>query len=407
MTMSFNDRIGNLIESGFQIIFVPTTERSRCEAELERVSIKHDMEFMTWDAVSGLSTDAALKDPLEMLTALDEDVDGRFKNKDILFVLRNLHVFLEDPSVRQSVQNLYYGRKLSSASHRRPIVILSNVMQINDEISNCVTLAEFTLPTEPQLTAVFTDVTGNIEVDESRPGAIATYDEDHKKRIVQAMRGLTAVEAENILAYGLRVNRGFSPGLIDTIEDQKATALQKSEVLTYVPKDKIASMDDIGGYEELKEFINVRSLAYTPKAREIGIDLPRGICLLGIPGTGKSFVGKVLARALNQPLVTLDVASAFGSLVGQSEQRIKAALRTIDALDGAVVLIDEAEKALAGANQSSTGDSGVTQRVFGQILTWLTEKKSATFVVMTMNRTRGIPPEFLRKGRLTCNVKPT
>lgn len=397
--MTFQDRIEHLIEAGFQVIYIPTSERSRCEDELQAVAKKLEIEFITWDAVNGFSTDQSCKDPLEALLSLDEEQDKKWEDvQDGIFVMRNLHIYLEDASIRQQFQNLYYGRKLSNKDHKRPIFIVANATQIQPEIQPCITMTEFTLPTEEQLGVVFDEVCSNIEVDPSRPGAIATCDDEMRARSVQAMRGLTTLEAENILCYSLRVNRGFAPPLVDTIEDQKALTIEKSEILTYIPKDRIATMDQIGGYDELKDFMAQRRLAYTKKARELKMDLPRGIVLLGVPGTGKSVVGKVIARELNLPLVVFDVSAVFGSLVGQSEQRIRTALATIDALDGSVVLVDEAEKALGGTAES-TGDSGVSRRVFGVMLTWLTEKKSRTFVVMTMNRTRGIPPEFLRKGR--------
>lgn len=396
--MNFQERVESYVESGFQTIYIPTAERSRCEDELAVVAKKLDMQFITWDGVTGFSTDQTCKDPIEALLTMDEDDNPLWKDKDIIFVMRNMHYFLEDPAVRQAFQNLYYARKLSNKFYKRPLFIVANAMQIQIEVAPCITVLEFTLPDETQLIAVFNEVVDNIEVDESRPGAIATCSSETKDRVVQAMRGLTTLEAENIFAYSLRVNRGFSDGLVDTIEDEKAQTLEKSEVLTYIPKDKIATMDQIGGYEILKEFCQMRKLAYTKLAREIGIDLPRGIVLIGQPGTGKSLVGKILAREFEQPLIVLNAAAVYGSLVGESERRIRTALATIDALDGAVVLIDEADKALGGADQS-VGDSGVSRRVFGVLLTWLAEKKSRTFVILTMNRTRGIPPEFLRRGR--------
>jgi SpoVK/Ycf46/Vps4 family AAA+-type ATPase len=283
----------------------------------------------------------------------------------------------------------------------RPIIILANATQIHQEVVECVTMLDFDLPDTEELGGVFDSIATNIAVDTTRKGAAATaYDDKMRESCVQAMRGLTSREAESILRYGLRANRGFNTELINTIEDQKARTIEKSEILTYVPKERIASMDEIGGYEELKDFMSERKLAYTKEARDIGMDLPRGLVLLGVAGTGKSLVGKIISKELGLPLVVMNVAAIFGSLVGESERRVRTALATIDALDGAVVLIDEAEKALGGASENA-GDSGTSRRVFGVILTWLTEKRSRTFVVLTMNKTTGIPPEFLRKGRLT------
>jgi hypothetical protein len=396
--MTFKERIEHLIASGFQVLYINTGERSRCEEELKAVAEKMELDFVTWDGVAGFSSDNSCKDPLEALQSMDDEESDVWTDSNVLFVMRNLNTYLAEPTVRQAFQNLYYGRKFSNTEIVRPVIILANAMDIHPEISPCVTLAQFSLPGESELSKIFDTVKENLVIDSSRPGAVADCDDEMRSRAIQAMRGMSTLEAENTLCFSLRTNRGYTTGLIDTIEDQKALTLEKSEVLTYVPRDRIATMNDIGGYDELKDFMSSRKLAYSKKARELKLDLPKGIVLLGIPGTGKSVVGKVIARELNLPLVVLNVSAVFGSLVGESERRIRNALETIDALDGAVVLIDEAEKALGGAADAG-GDSGVSRRVFGVILTWLTEKKSRTFVVLTMNRTRGIPPEFLRKGR--------
>lgn len=407
MSLSFTERIEHFIEAGYQALYIPTPERSRCEEELGRIAEKLKMKFICFDGVNGFvgttkeTTNLEIKDPLEALMSLDADSQNGnlWKNKgDIMFVMRNLHVFLEDPAVRQCFQNLYYGRKLNNLDYKHPIIIVSNVLQLNPEIATCVTVTSFGLPTEEQLAEVFDDLAADVKPDPTREGAVITYTPELRENIITAMRGLTSTEAENTLAFSLRVNRGFSANIVGTLEDAKARMLEKSEVLTYIPKERIASMDEIGGYDELKEFIAVRKLAYTKKAKDLGVDLPKGILLCGIPGTGKSMVGKVIAKELGLPLVMLDVASVFRSLVGESEKRITTALAVVDNVDGSVMLIDEVEKALGNANES-VGDSGVSKRVFGVLLTWLTERKSRTFVVMTANKTVNFPAEFMRAGR--------
>lgn len=399
--MTFKERIEHLVQAGFQAIYISTGERGRCESELELVGKKIKCPMITWDSVSGLSTDGNYKDPIDLLMSLDTRAGdgGTWGKTNCLLVLRNLHTYLEDPTVRQAFQNLYFSKCLCNEAYTRTVILLSPVQQIHTEIAQCVTVAEFSLPAEKELTEVFEDVTANMSVGSNGKSKAKTEcDEDTKTRTVKAMRGLSSAEAENILAYGLRVNKGFGDNLIDTIEDQKAITIEKSEILTYIPKDRIPSMDNIGGFDDLKTFINIRKAAYTKKAVELNMDLPRGIVLLGIMGTAKSMVSKIISRELGLPLILMNVGAVFGSLVGESERRIRTALNTVDAMDGSVVVVDEADKALGGTSES-IGDSGVSRRVFGTILTWLTEKKSRTFVVMTMNRTRGIPPEFLRKGR--------
>src|SRR4051794_36511162 len=95
------------------------------------------------------------------------------------------------------------------------------------------------------------------------------------------------------------------------------------------------------------------------------------------------------------PLLRLDVGALFGSLVGESEERARRALRVAETTSPAILWIDELEKALAHGGQ----DSGTSSRVFGSILTWMQEKRAPVFVVATANDIGSLPPELLRKGR--------
>jgi SpoVK/Ycf46/Vps4 family AAA+-type ATPase len=158
-------------------------------------------------------------------------------------------------------------------------------------------------------------------------------------------------------------------------------------------------VDDIGGLENLKLWMDIRKNAFTRKAREFGLPTPRGILLVGLPGCGKSLSAKATSNALGVPLIRFDIGRVFGGLVGQSEQNMRMAIQTIEAIGNCVVWIDELEKAFAGAGGSGASDSGVTQRVFGTFITWMQENDSAAFIVATVNRIESLPPELLRKGR--------
>ncbi len=152
---------------------------------------------------------------------------------------------------------------------------------------------------------------------------------------------------------------------------------------------------DVGGLGVLKEWLRLRERAFTQEARDYGLPAPKGIALIGIPGTGKSLTAKMIAGLWRLPLLRLDVGSLFGSLVGESEERARRALRVAETVSPAVVWLDELEKALAHGDT----DSGTSTRVFGTILTWMQEKKAPAFIVATANDISRLPPELLRKGR--------
>ena len=119
--------------------------------------------------------------------------------------------------------------------------------------------------------------------------------------------------------------------------------------------------------------------------------------MLGPPGTGKSAIAKALGNETNRPTLVLDPGALMGSLVGQTEQRTRQALRIIDAFGPCVVVIDEVDHALAGHNGS--GDSGVMSRFFGAMQTWLNDHTSDAFVVCTSNDISTLPSAFTRAER--------
>lgn len=397
----FAQDLSEHIRAGYQCLYVPTSEENRLENEIGRVikRVGGLSGMITWDCIEGFSGPERVKDnkkfriPLEALQALGSQ--EAFSDASYVFVFRDLDDYFADPSIRRVIRTLCEQNGLVNKRWKRPLIITSPLRKIHDKIKPCMTLVDFALPTERRLTRVFDFVKASIESTDPQK---AFCSDELRSKAVQCLMGLTSVEAENVMSRCLVKHGGFKDDMLATIKDEKAGIIKKSEVLTYIPETQQASPGEIGGFENLLEFVERRRLAYGPAARAIGLDFPKGVVLIGVPGTGKSMVGKALARLFGLPGYILDVSSVFGSLVGESEQRMRDALRQVEAQQGCVLIIDEADKALGGATDSN-GDNGVSRRVFGQLLTWLAEKNDKTFVVITLNRTRGIPPEFLRAGR--------
>jgi SpoVK/Ycf46/Vps4 family AAA+-type ATPase len=159
-------------------------------------------------------------------------------------------------------------------------------------------------------------------------------------------------------------------------------------------------LNDIGGLERLKEWLERRKSAFTEDARDFGLEAPRGIMLLGLPGTGKSLAAKAVANAWQLPLLRLDMGKVFGGIVGQSEENMRASLNTAEALAPCILWIDEIEKGMSGMQSSGATDGGTTSRVLGTFLTWMQEKIKPVFVLATANNIAQLPPELLRKGRV-------
>jgi SpoVK/Ycf46/Vps4 family AAA+-type ATPase len=207
-------------------------------------------------------------------------------------------------------------------------------------------------------------------------------------RLLDAASGLTRYEAEGAFSLSLVRHAALRP---EAVWELKGGALKKGGLLSlYRGGERFA---DLGGLEALKGFC-AKALA---RRRGHGTAKPRGVLLLGVPGTGKSAFAKALGNETGRPTVVLDIGALLGGIVGETEGRTRQALRAIDAMAPCVCFVDEVEKALAGA--SGQHDSGVGARLFGTLLGWLSDHQSDVFVVATSNDVSRLPPEFARSER--------
>ena len=180
---------------------------------------------------------------------------------------------------------------------------------------------------------------------------------------------------------------------IDAIIADKKDILRASDALEFYSYTE--APENVGGLAVLKDWLSLRERAFTQDARDFGLPAPKGIALIGIPGTGKSLTAKMIADLWHLPLLRLDVGALFGSLVGESEERTRRALSLAETISPCILWVDEIEKAFA----FGSGDAGTSQRVFAHLLTWMQDKTSPCFVVATANNIAALPPELLRKGR--------
>lgn len=213
-----------------------------------------------------------------------------------------------------------------------------------------------------------------------------------------SLKGLTKLEIDHVLNMINESKNNISISGRDIIIREKGQIIKKSSILEIIDfKEKI---EEIGGLEGLKEWLSSKAQVFRrlDEAKKFGVDTPKGVLLVGMPGCGKSLAAKASARLFNVPLLRLDIGRLLGKYVGESEHNMRIALKTAESISPCILWIDEIEKAFAGIDQNG-GASDITKRLFGQFLTWLQEKENTVFVVATANDITAFPPEFLRKGR--------
>jgi SpoVK/Ycf46/Vps4 family AAA+-type ATPase len=228
----------------------------------------------------------------------------------------------------------------------------------------------------------------------SLPNVDGSLDAEGKELIVKSAQGLTADEIESALARSLVEAKKLT---VEQIIEEKKQIVRKTGMLTFYPAE--FGMDDVGGQELLKDWLRKRRRSFSDAAREFGIPYPKGVLLIGVQGCGKSLVAKAIASSYGLPMLKMDVGRIFGSLVGQSEENMRRAIRIAESLAPCILWIDELEKGFAGMGGSGVSDSGTTARVFSTFLTWMQEKTKPVFLVATANDVSALPPELMRKGR--------
>lgn len=394
-------RLVSYFRAGYSLLIMNTAEESRAEAEIARAVATPNVgrqELWVWSATDGMfniknpsNVDASIKDPKAALEKLKSNKQAR-----TVYIFRDLHAFFI-PHVVRLLRDLARDFKQIQST----LIVLTPVTKIPPELLRDAVQMDFELPNRGQIENIFDRLYKGNEAKLKAKGLAIS--EDEQERIVSAAMGLTSNEAENAFSKAIVDSVVAGAGRIsDLVLKEKALAVKKSGVLEYF--ETTENIDSIGGLDVLKTWMRRRARALTKKAREYGLPLPKGVLLTGVPGSGKSLAAKAASGIMQVPLIRFDISRVFGGLVGQSEEQMRNALQTIDAMGPCIVWLDEMEKAFAGAGASGGGgDSGVTRRVFGNFLTWLQEKTTPSFVIATTNSISGIPPEMLRRGRFDEN----
>jgi len=310
---------------------------------------------------------------------------------DFLLLLEDFHHFLTSAD-HTSISRL---RAFSIAVASREVsgcsVVLSQpVPLLPVELEKEVQVMELPLPSTDDLEKLLKQAKQKYQIDDRDYAA--------SPALLEAALGLSTSEAQLAFSKSACEFNRLTESEIPFIIKEKEQVIRKNGHLEYFHPQ--ASLDDIGGLDNLKSWLKRRRQSFTEDARKFGLETPRGVLLLGLPGTGKSLAAKAVANAWQLPLLRLDMGKIYGGIVGQSEANIRSALQTAEALAPSILWVDEIEKGLSGMQSSGATDGGTTSRVLGTFLTWMQEKEKPVFVVATANNIAQLPPELLRKGRV-------
>ena len=382
--MNFLNEFVLLLKARYPIIYIATNEEERIEYLIKYCAKKYVVRtYYSWDFVSGYQgnpndTGFAARNPLEALDLIDKLTPETAS----LFVLKDYDNFLKDFSVVRKLKNLSRSLK----TQPKNIIIVSSEINIPDSLKEFVTLLEFPLPSYSEIVEELNRLISSLQ-QEIEPETL--------NNIAIACQGLSLERIRRVLSKVIAKYGEIDDSSPNLILQEKKQIIQQTQLLEFCLNDK--NISDLGGLDNFKDWLSLRSKAFSQEAIKYGLPYPKGLLLVGVQGTGKSIAAKIIAHEWQLPLLRLDFGRLFASLIGQSEQRVRKMIEIAEALSPCVLWVDEIDKAFAGAQ--SSGDSGTTSRVLATFITWLSEKTSPVFVVATANNIDWIPPEILRKGR--------
>jgi ATP-dependent 26S proteasome regulatory subunit len=387
--------IAALIRARNPLLWIVTKEEARTEGYLIEAAASAGYAPLFWDCAAGVTDASGRRAPLgsndasETIEAIRaQATDG---NDRRVWIMRDLAPdWLTGPvgtQTKRAIRN--FCRNPGRGQSAQTIVVLTPSGEVPAELTGHATVIDWPLPDREEIAALLDIAVRN------GGDKIAAPTNGTRDAAVDAAIGLSGEEAESCYARSLVQLRKIDPALVSA---EKRRVIARERVLEWMPPLE-GGFDAVGGLDVIKEWVTTRKVAYGPRARAYGLSMPKGIFLVGVSGCGKTFIGKAIAWALGQlPLLRYDAGALKSKYVGESEQLTRKAFRTIEAVGPCVVIIDEIEKALAGATQGAA-DGGVSADALGALLTWMQERTSPAFIVATANDVSNLPPELLRKGR--------
>jgi SpoVK/Ycf46/Vps4 family AAA+-type ATPase len=382
--------IEHLMRARYPLIYILSSEEKRVEKSIADVlhareaTKNYRTKIYTWSVTEGVRSGGEpqgdSKDPLKALRFILEAK----KEERAVFILRDLHAFQKNPEVVRLLRDL--ARNLKETL--KTVFMISPLLQIPPELDKEVAVVEYPLPELAEIDQILARVSKMV-------AGTAVPAGSEREHIVEAALGLTADEAENVFAKSLVQTGGQFD--IDVILSEKERIVRKSGVLEFFRTHE--QLDNIGGLDLLKSWLNKRQTAFSEEARAFGLPRPKGILMIGVPGGGKSLTAKAVGAAWRLPLLRLDVGKIFAGIVGSSEENMRRAIQMAEAVAPSILWVDELEKGFSGTGSSNNSDGGTAARVFGSFITWLQEKTSPVFVIATANNVDELPPEMMRKGR--------
>jgi len=382
--MKFNDELALFLKARYPIIYINTIEEDRIEYVIRKnVKTNLNRSIYSWDFVDGYTNNPnnegfAKRNPLQAL----ELVERLNPETPALFLLKDFNRFLTDLSISRKLRNISRILKLQP----KTIIIIGSDLTIPYELQDLLTVIKFQLPSEEEINQELNRLVNSLNI---------RIEPQLFENLSRTCQGLSLERIRRVLSKIIATYKTIDDNSIAILLSEKKQIISQTEILEYSSVNE--KITNLGGLDNLKDWLKKRKTAFSTEAFNYGLPTPRGLLLVGIQGTGKSLTAKAIASDWQLPLLKLDVGKLFGGIVGESESRLRQMINIAETVSPCILWIDEIDKAFN--NSESKGDSGTSNRVLATFIIWLSEKTKPVFVIATANNIDLLPLEIIRKGR--------
>lgn len=385
------------LKSHLPILCVETREEPRLRVMLERFANLENWPLFIWSLSQGLQRASYVEQEIrgeefdatetqELSAALKQP---RLQRSSGLFVFLDPQPFFEDKLVLRLLKEAAQG----AAGSRRKYLLVGSEVRLPPDLQRLS--AHFSMPAAnlERVRRIFKE-----ELDQARvsmPMSRFSGQAEAVALFTQHLTGLYEDDVRRLAREALFDDCSINLDDISRVLKYKQESIGVGGVLSL--ELDCGSFAHVGGLNNLKRWLDRRKNVFLQDHSDKGLDAPRGVLLLGVQGSGKSLAAKAIAGSWRVPLLRLDFAALYSKWSGETERNLRDSLKAAEALAPCVLWIDEIEKGIA--TDAGETDGGVSRRILGTLLTWMTEHKSRVFLTATANDISRLPPELMRKGR--------
>lgn len=378
-----------LLGSSVPIIVIESHEEQRVIELFRQALVRSPRPFFHWTVTDGLrrldrgfNASSDIREPTDVLLQI------KMAREPAIYLLSDFHPFLEDPVHVRLLRDVAQNRLLMGHT----VVLVSHALKIPPELERNCARFNLSVPDRDQLKSIVLEEARTWSRRNS--GRNVSTRKQLLERLIDNLGGLPARDAKRLARGAIEDDGAITEEDLPSVMQAKFQLLGQDGVLSY--EYDTARFAEVGGLERLKEWLRLREPVFAGTLNKPGLDIPKGILLLGVQGCGKSLAAKAVAGSWSVPLLRLDFGALYNKYHGETERNLREALKQAETMAPCALWIDEIEKGLS----TDGSDSGTSRRVLGTLLTWMAENDERVFLVTTANDIETLPPELLRKGRM-------